>query len=237
MNRCTISKSDVSRFEKLIGYGFKDKSLVPLALTHRSFANEHKWVGKKFNERLEFLGDAVLGLVVSDYLYAHEMRFSEGHLSHLRSYLVDSSSCNRYIKKLGIEHFLCVGKGESGNQGRGRDSLLSDLFEALIGAIYLDQGLDMAKIFFLKHFKDDIDEMILNPERNWKAELQQYSQKKHYGLPKYTLKKEEGLEHEKKFFVEVFIGNLFSAEGIGSSKKAAEVNAARHLILEFEKER
>ncbi|HSW86615.1 MAG TPA: ribonuclease III [Rhabdochlamydiaceae bacterium] len=216
--------------EERLSYRFNDKSLLILAFVHRSFYNENRDLVTQHNERLEFLGDSVLGLIISDYLYEKLPSFAEGQLSHLRSHLVEASSCVQYLQKLGIAEFVLLGKGERMNDGRGRDTILADLFEALIGAIYLDGGLNEAKRVFLSHFDQEIEAAFNEPLRNWKAELQDYSQKKHQKPPVYKVIKETGPDHSKVFHVVALIEDSEVGTGEGSSKKQAEQAAAEDAL-------
>lgn len=137
--------------ESKLGYTFKDRSLLALSFIHRSFINENKEIGQH-NERLEFLGDSVLGMLVADYLYRYLPSTPEGELSVLRSRLVEAESCYYYVQKYSLGQYLLLGKGERMNDGRGRESILADLFEAIMGAIYVDGGLEAAKRFLFKNF-------------------------------------------------------------------------------------
>lgn len=226
---------DVEKIEKQLGYSFQDQNLLNLAFTHRSYYNENREAIEGHNERLEFLGDSVLGLIISGYLYTYLPSRSEGHLSHLRSHLVGADSCCEYTKKLQLEEFLLLGKGESINVGRGRDRILADLFEAIIGAIYLDSGYKAAEAFVLSHFSEHIDHIMDEPLRNWKAELQDYSQKKHGKPPEYIVVEEKGPPHSRIFTIKVSIEGQESGQGEGSSKKQAEQIAAEDALRKIEK--
>ena len=170
-------KQQLGTIESQIKYSFQNKNLLLLSFIHRSFCNENRDKSIEHNERLEFLGDSVLGLIVSDFLYSSFPDYPEGDLSYLRSRLVESLACKLYLKKIQVENFLMVGKGESMNEGKGRGSILADLFEALIGAIYLDGGLKAVHQFFHINFENEVRNIIKQPHRNWKAELQDHFQK------------------------------------------------------------
>jgi ribonuclease-3 len=230
MNPVEKLLSVAAQIEERIQYTFLDKNLLKLAFVHRSFYNEHRDIVDQHNERLEFLGDSVFGLLISDYLYAKLPVVTEGHLSHLRSQIVEASSCVHMIQKLDIAQFVLLGRGESMNDGRGRETILADLFEALIGAIYLDGGLEEVKHFFLRHFEPFVVEHLSSPMRNWKAELQDYSQKKYQKPPTYKVMKETGPDHSKIFHVMAFIEDQEVGEGEGSSKKEAAQNAAQDAL-------
>jgi ribonuclease III len=217
--------------EKRIGYVFQNKDLLVLALIHRSYYNENPYAMPGHNERLEFLGDSVLGLIVSEYLYIHLPQEAEGHLSLLRSQLVEAGSCAKFLEELGVSRFILLGRGERSQQAmRGRATIMADLFEAIMGAIYLDGGFFVAKEFFLQRFEERLSEQLYRPQRNWKAELQDYSQKKYHKLPIYTVLKESGPDHNKVFHVAVALESNVLGEGAGASKKEAETIAAGNAL-------
>lgn len=224
--------SQISLIEKKIHYSFQDPSLLALAFVHRSFENEQKTpVG--YNERLEFLGDSVLGLLVSDYVYRCLPETAEGELSHLRARLVEASSCVKYLLHLGVEQFLLLGRGEKMNDGRGRDTILADLFEALVGAIYLDGGLTAASTFFFRNFQKEMDSILQAPLHNWKALLQDYCQKNYQITPVYKLVEELGPDHSKRFIVQALLREKEMGRGMGASKKEAQQAAAKHALDQF----
>ncbi|MGM0439935.1 MAG: ribonuclease III [Chlamydiota bacterium] len=212
--------------EALINYTFKDKHLLILAFTHRSYLNENRQVTQEHNERLEFLGDSVLSLLIVEHLYRRLPDTPEGQLSNLRSKLVEASSCSYYLSNLGLDKYILMSKGERRSLGKGRQSILADLFEAIIGAIYLDGGLEASRRFLFHNFDEHIETIIATPTHNWKAELQDYSQKKYKQTPVYKVIKEEGPDHDKLFVVEVEINEKPVGTGLGSSKKEAQQAAA-----------
>lgn len=224
----------VPEIEERICYVFSNKQLLILACVHRSFYNEHRDTVPEHNERLEFLGDSVLGLIVSDYLYGKLPLEAEGRLSLLRSQIVESQSCVNFVRRLGLTSFVLLGRGEQMNDGRGRDKILADLFEALIGAIYLDGGIEAARGFFLRHFAYELEERLKSPVRNFKAELQDYSQRKHQKPPVYKVLKEEGPDHSKIFHVSAWVGDVEIGEGKGATKKEAEQLAAEEALKKLE---
>ena len=215
--------------EMKLGYRFNDRRLLALAFVHRSFVNENREI-TAHNERLEFLGDSILGLLIADYLYRYLPETPEGDLSFLRSRLVEASSCCQYIQQLGVEEFLLMGKGERMNDGRGRDSILSDLFEAVIGAIFLDGGLEAAQRFLFSNFSSQVNAILKTPVNNWKALLQDYCQKKHQKPPDYQVVGESGPDHSKIFKVAVFCDGKKAGVGSGSSKKEAQQAAAEQAM-------
>jgi ribonuclease-3 len=227
-------RENFSLIEKKIGYDFQDLTLLETAFVHRSFINENRGVVKEHNERLEFLGDAVLGLIVSKFLYTEFPELPEGDLSYLRSRLVEATTCAFYIEKMALERYILMGKGEAMNEGKGRLTILADLFEALIGAIYLDGGMEAAQTFFFDHFKEDILTIIRKPMRNWKAELQDYCQKNYQTPPTYEVVDEEGPDHNKTFYMIVKLGDEVLGQGIGSSKKEAEQKGAKEAVMKLE---
>lgn len=216
--------------ERRLGYTFKDKSLLALAFVHRSFVNENRAIIDQHNERLEFLGDSILGMLVAEYLYKQLPEHPEGELSYLRSRLVEASSCIIYVQKLHIEEFLLLGRGEKRNDGRGRDSILADLFEAVIGAIYIDGGVQAAYQFIFQNFSEEIQDILDQPEHNWKALLQDYSQKQFQNPPQYILINESGPDHSKNFEIAVHVNNEEWGRGVGSSKKEAQQAAAQKAL-------
>jgi ribonuclease III len=223
-------KSKISEIEAKIGYKFEDKSLLLLSLIHRSFVNENRDIAGEHNERLEFLGDAVLGILVSEYLYKYLPSTPEGELSYLRSRLVEASSCGKYVQILDIQNYILLGKGERMNDGRGRESILADLFEAVMGAIYLDGGIEAARRFLFQNLSQQINEIMKKPLHNWKALLQDYSQKTYHQTPIYEVIEESGPDHSKTFVISVLINKEQVGQGTGSSKKEAQQQAAQNAL-------
>jgi ribonuclease III len=215
--------------EAKLGYHFKDRNLLALAFVHRSYVNENRGV-REHNERLEFLGDSILGLLVAEYLYKYLPTTPEGELSYLRSRLVEASSCMHYVQKLDVEQYVLLGKGERMNDGRGRDSILADLFEGIIGAIFLDGGIDAASAFLFKNFTPEIDSILKTPLSNWKALLQDYCQKKYHITPIYEVIDQVGPDHSKTFTIAVIVNDKQLGFGKGSSKKEAQQGAAEDAM-------
>lgn len=227
---------EIEVIESKLQYEFVNKQLLALAFTHRSFVNEHRQQAKEHNERLEFLGDAVLGVLISEFLYMTLPDLKEGDLSYLRSRLVDASTCCQYVYKLDVQGHLLMGKGEMMNAGKGRDSILADLFEALLGAIYIDAGIEKAKTFFFNHFEPVLLNIIKEPFHNWKALLQDYFQKKFQKQPVYQVLGAEGPDHAKVFDVGVYLDEKLLGSGKGLSKKEAEQQAAQNAYEQLSKE-
>jgi len=216
-----------SILEKKLGIKFKNKNLLKQALIHRSYLNEHPEEKLEHNERLEFLGDAVLELIVSVYLYQNYQN-PEGELTAWRASLVNANNLSNLAKNLGINDFLFLSKGEAKSTGKAREIILANTFEALIGAIYLDQGLKQAKNFIKKHLIKQLPEIIEKElYKDPKSKFQEIAQGKFKITPTYKVLKEEGPAHEKKFTVGLFLNEKFIAKGEGSSKFEAEVEAAK----------
>ncbi len=216
--------------EEKIGYVFENKELLSLAFIHRSFVNEHKQQIQSHNERLEFLGDSVLGMAMADFLYHRLPNYPEGPLSQFRSRLVDAQACAYYLQKLGLQEFILLGRGEFLSDGKAKVSILADAFEALVGAIFIDGGANVAKSFLLCHFQEDMETVIGSPSRNFKAELQDYSQKKYKQAPVYKVVQETGPDHAKIFHVMVLVEGKEMGVGLGESKKQAEQQAAFNAL-------
>ncbi|MCL2575381.1 MAG: ribonuclease III [Defluviitaleaceae bacterium] len=221
-------------FEKIIGYGFKNAALLDNALIHSSFVNENKANPKNHNERLEFLGDAVLELVASDYIFNNFPELSEGEMTKLRAGVVCEPSLADCARKIRLGDFIKLGKGEVANGGGQRDSVLSDAYEAVIGAIYLDGGYNSARDFILSALKEDIHSQkglrwIADCKTHLQEQLQKYSQ----SPIEYYVIKEEGPEHEKIFYVELAHEGKIMAQGNGRNKKEAEQSAARIAIEKY----
>lgn len=233
MNAVEQLIENASVIEAKIGYTFRDKALLALAFVHRSYVNENKYIAAH-NERLEFLGDSVLGMIISDFLYNYLSETPEGELSYLRSRLVEATSCYTYVKKLDIIKHMLLGKGEKMSDGRGRESIAADLFEAIIGSIFLDGGIDAARSFIFLHFTDEMHAILKTPLRNWKASLQDFCQKQFQQTPVYKVLSEAGPDHSKIFLISVLIhGEEELGRGEGNSKKEAQQAAAHDAMLKL----
>ena len=219
----------LNELEKRIGYSFQDKKLLEHAMIHSSYANEHHLGKLGCNERLEFLGDAVLEVVSSDFLFRTFPEMPEGDMTKTRASLVCEPTLAFCAQEIDLGGFLLLGKGEDATGGRGRDSVVSDAMEALIGAIYLDGGFEPAKAFIHRFILTDIEHKKLFYDS--KTILQEVVQG-HYEEPlHYELIGEEGPDHDKRFLVEAVIGNTTIGEGSGHTKKAAEQEAAYQALL------
>ncbi len=224
----------LSILQRKLGYKFKNALLLTQALTHRSFVHEQPQKDIVDNERLEFFGDSVLGLVVSDYLLKKFPNFSEGKLTKLRSGLVNDSNLAKKAMNLRVGNFIRLGRGEDLTGGRKRNSILASTLEALIGAIYLDGGLDPISAILHRLFKNDIKLIISKKgERNWKELLQQHTQKKFKSRPDYKIIKETGPPHKRKFVIGVKINNKMLGSGAGDNKKQAEQKAAKSTLFKY----
>lgn len=218
----------MDQIETKIGVVFKDKALLRQAFTHRSYLNENRNLGLEHNERLEFLGDAVLELVVTDFLYKKYPKKPEGELTALRSSLVNSTILAEVSSTLGYNDFLLLSRGESKDLGRARQYILANTFESVVGAIYLDQGYGACDEFINRILTPKIKGIEEN--RTWidaKSFFQECAQEKMGTTPSYKTVKEQGPDHDKEFIVGVFIGESKVAEGKGKSKQDAEQDAAR----------
>ena len=222
------------KLEKRIGYTFTDRSYLLLALTHSSYANEYRLHRIGHNERIEFLGDAVLEIITSDFLYRNFPDMSEGQMSRKRASLVCEPTLAYCARQVGLGEFLFLGKGEDMSGGRGRDSILSDALEALIGAIYLDGGLEEAKTFIMKYILDDIEHKSMF--RDSKTYLQEILQKDHKEPIRYELVDTIGPEHDRIFVMNVLLGDKIIGTGQGHSKQSAGQEAAYHAIVTMGRE-
>lgn len=219
----------LQELEQKIGYSFKNRELLRTALRHSSYANEHRMDRLACNERLEFLGDAVLELVSSEHLFGAFSKMPEGELTRLRASLVCEPTLAFCARELGLGDYLSLGRGEEMTGGRHRDSVTSDAMEAVIGAIYLDGGFANAKEFILKFVLNDIEHKKLFFDS--KTIFQEMVQGNFPGEISYHLLGEEGPDHDKTFSVEVCIGETCLGQGKGRTKKAAEQMAAYHAIV------
>lgn len=219
-------------FEDKAGVAFSDKNLLTTAFTHRSFVNESN-SAKAHNERLEFLGDAVLEIVVTDYLFRAYPDTSEGALTSYRSALVNTSMLSGIAESLGMNNCLRLSKGEAKDTGRARQTILANTLEAVIGALYLDQGYDVAAKFIKDHVISRADEIIRTGSwKDAKSAFQELAQAKYGHTPRYEVVHSEGPDHDKRFVVQVVVGEVPVAEGEGRSKQDAEQKAAEAALRE-----
>ena len=219
---------DTKTAEQKIGITFKNNALLKQAFTHRSFLNENKSAGIEHNERLEFLGDAVLELVTTDYLFQKYPKKPEGDLTALRSALVNSVMLAGISTELGLNNFLLLSRGEAKDTGRARQYILANTFESVVGAIYLDQGYDAAEKFIAKVLLPKTKE--IEEKKLWidaKSFFQEKAQEKTGITPSYKTHKEHGPDHDREFTTGLYLGDTLIAEGVGKSKQEAEQDAAR----------
>ncbi len=223
---------DTNKLEKITGVIFKDKSLLKQAFTHRSYLNENRASGMEHNERLEFLGDAVLELVVTDYLYKKYPGKPEGDLTALRSALVNSVMLASVSTDLELNEYLLLSRGEAKDTGRARQYILANTFESLVGAIYIDQGYDSAEEFIARALLPRIKEV--EEQKLWvdaKSYFQEKAQEMLGVTPNYKTMKEVGPDHDKVFTVGLYINSTMISEGSGKSKQEAEQDAAKNGLL------
>lgn len=223
--------SDLLTLERILGVTFDDKEVLRSAITHRSYLNEHREATWDHNERLEFLGDAVLELVVTDYLFAKYPEKPEGELTAIRAALVNTNSLSAASEALGVNDYLLMSKGESKDQGRARQYILANVFEAFIGAIYLSQGYDAAQKFIAGQLFKHTDTIV--KKRLWqdpKSRFQELSQEHASVTPTYETLSQDGPDHDRVFTVGVFLRHEKVAEGQGRSKQEAEQQAAERAV-------
>ena len=226
----TVRYKQVDRLQIHLKIKFKDRNLLLRALTHRSFVNEYG-PDTKDNERLEYLGDSVLGLVVNEYLFKHFGEYPEGSLAKIKSAAVSEATLSKVACDLDLGQYIFMGKGEEHNGGRERPSILANTLEAVIGALYLDLGLKACRGFILNLLKDDIERIDgLTYLRDPKTTLQEYVQKKYKDRPIYDVVSEKGPDHNKIFEVNLVVAGRVIASGEGSSKRKAEMCAAREAL-------
>ncbi len=226
----SLSKS-LKRFESLLSYRFRDPSILVEALTHSSYSNEHPDEAPTYNERLEFLGDAVLGLTVVEALFKAEERLPESEMAKLKSFLVSRTVLSEAARRLGLGSVVRLGKGEEASGGRNKDNILADALEAVFGAVFLDGNYNSARKVILSTLGGEIDKAIqTGMSHDHKTELQELTQNLYGSLPEYRVVKEEGKEHNKVFTVEVLIEGRRMGRGRGRSKKEAQMKAAREAL-------
>jgi ribonuclease-3 len=220
-------------FQERIGYRFQRPDLLTRGLTHKSYSHEAK-DASRHNETYEFLGDAVLGFIIGDLLFHHFPELDEGALSKMKAYLVSAPSLARKARDLQMGSVILLGIGEEKTGGRGKDSLLANLFEAVVAAVYLDGGVDAARGFIERIFVDDIramneDDLLFH---DYKTALQELAQGRGLPLPEYSVVGEKGPDHDKVFIVEVRLGGR-TAHGEGASKKLAQQQAAKQALIDY----
>jgi ribonuclease-3 len=229
--RGTIILADLVELQQALGVSFNDPSLLEQALAHSSYINENTSFALVSNERLEFLGDAVLGLVVAEKLYHDFPQFSEGEMTKLRSALVCRDTLARIARAIRLGDYLYLGKGEEASGGRDKDANLAGAIEAVIAAIYLDQGSTTTRDFILRSLNKEMEKAVSKGgEIDYKSQLQEIIQSRQQLIPTYNVVKAVGPDHNKRFTVEVRVGDTVMGRGSGKSKKVAETEAARSAL-------
>ncbi|ADK81015.1 ribonuclease III [Sediminispirochaeta smaragdinae] len=219
-------KRELQLFEKHVGIRFRKLEFLNLAFSHRSFANE-QGTNVDNNEKLEFLGDSVLGLVVSEYLFALLPDKAEGDLARVKSFVVSEDSLAEIARKIKVDNYILIGKGEEYSGGRNKKAILADCMEAIIGSFYLDSGFKAARSFVLKYLIPEINKVLENRhKKDYKTLLQEYVQKQFKSYPRYSLVKKTGPDHDRTFWIEVKIDGKVYGPGKGKNKKEAEQHAA-----------
>ena len=219
----------LAAFEEKIGYTFKNKNLLHEALSHSSYANECK-KGRNSNERLEFLGDSVLSIVISEHLFNHFKHLPEGDLTKIRASLVCEKALFEFSKQISLGEFILLGKGEENTGGRTRPSIVSDAFEAVIAAVFLDGGMESAREYVLGFIPKDLDKNSAKKLQDYKTILQEIIQRNPEEKVEYVLRSQSGPDHDRHFIVEVCLNTNIIGHGEGHSKKQAEQQAAKEAL-------
>ncbi|RKQ37453.1 ribonuclease III [Oceanobacillus halophilus] len=224
---------DVEQLEQQLNLSFNNHELIKQAFTHSSYVNEHRKEVFSDNERLEFLGDAVLELGVSQYLFRKNKKMPEGEMTKLRAAIVCEPSLMNFAQDLHFGKYLLLGKGEEQTGGRERPAILADVFEAFLGALYLDQGFEQALQFLEEHVFPKIKSGTFSHAMDYKSQLQEYIQQYKNGSIEYKIVDEKGPSHNKEFIANVRINDEITGEGIGRTKKEAEQRAAKKALDKF----
>ena len=230
-------KKELQLFEKYTGIRFRRLDLLNLAFSHRSYANENP-ENIDNNEKLEFLGDSVLGLVVSEYLYVTLTDKAEGDLAKIKSFVVSEDSLAIIAKTIKVDNFVLIGKGEEYSGGRTKKAILADCMEAIFGAYFIDSGFKSCKTFILQLLVPEIEKVLQDKHRkDYKTLLQEFVQKKFKNYPKYNLVKKTGPDHDRTFWINVKVNGKIFGPGVGKNKKEAEQKAAEHAFKFFDQDR
>ena len=238
MNTNNINEitSAIQALEKSLKYTFKDKQILIKALSHSSFSNElkSKNIKSECNERLEFFGDSILSLIVSEYLYTNYPDLPEGELSKVRAGTVCEKALAKFAKEISLGDYLFLGHGEEITNGRERASILADAFEALLAAMYIDGGIEPIKSFLLPFTTEEIKEIIARGNtKDYKSMLQQFVQQEHGDVLEYKLVNESGPAHDRIFETNAYLNNNVIGKGVGKSKRESEQNAAKEALALF----
>ena len=231
----SASTGNSAELQIRLGHVFRDSGLLEAALTHRSFSAEAGTAGGGDSQRLEFLGDAVLGAIAAEWLVAHRADWREGTLTRVRSRLTNAAALACVAQRLGLGGFLRLGRGETQSGGRNKTAILADALEAVWGALWLDGGPEAARQAFVRWFGEDLAAAVAaGCDDNPKGELQERLQRNGQAAPRYVLRDERGPPHERNFKVVVLTGDLLLGEGAGTSKRDAEIQAARQALTKME---
>jgi ribonuclease-3 len=231
MQRNDVTAMEISTLQKKLGIKFKNEDLLTEALTHRSYLNEFPKWRLPHNERLEYLGDAVLELLVSEELFAKFPKQPEGRLTVLRAALVNYQILARVAERVGLQDFILMSRGERKDTGRAREVILANAIEAVIGAMYVDQGLEKVRTFVKKNVMNNLDEVLKTKSyKDAKSELQELVQEKMKITPTYNVIHESGPAHNRTFSMGVYFGDKLMAQGEGPSKQEAEIEAAKNAL-------
>ena len=234
LRRGNIALADLAVLQQTLGISFNDPSLLEQALVHSSYVNENPGIAPASNERLEFLGDAVLGLVVAEKLYQDFPHSAEGEMTRLRAALVRRDTLARVAKTIGLGDYLYLGRGEEASGGRRKPANLAGALEAMIAAVFLDQGLIAARDFTLRLFDEELQKVAsLGGRVDYKSQLQELIQAREQQAPAYQLVEAMGPDHNRRFIIEVRAGDTVLGKGSGKSKKAAETEAARAALAQL----
>ncbi|MBE6670928.1 MAG: ribonuclease III [Ruminococcaceae bacterium] len=228
--------STIQGLESKLNYNFKDKQVLLKALSHSSFSNElkSKSIKAECNERLEFFGDSILSLTVSEYLYTNYPDLPEGELSKVRAGTVCERALSKFAREIELGKYMLLGHGEEITNGRERSSILADAFEALLAAMYIDGGIEPVKAFVLPFAINEIQQILVRGNtKDYKSMLQQFVQQEHGDVLEYKLVKESGPAHDRVFETEAYLNNNVIGKGIGKSKRESEQNAAKEALLLF----
>lgn len=231
----TLPRVDFNRLEQTLQYTIKNKELFAQALSHRSALSTSEGVSLPSNERLEFLGDAILNFVVAEYLYKQYNNATEGDLTKIRSRLVNQKALSLYAYRLQLENYILIGNHSVKQPGKGMDKILADAFEAIIAALYLDSNFTTVTEFVRRQILAALEIGIVKvDDENYKSQLLEYSQREGFGIPRYVTIKEEGPDHDRIFTVEVYVNNEPCGVGMGKNKKEAEQAAAEKALQRFQ---
>jgi len=226
-----FSSENLGKLERDLRYFFSNRDLLAEALTHRSYHHENPGIAPSYNERLEFMGDSVLGLVVVEYLFKYRKQFTESEMSEIKAHIVKGSLLSEVAAGISLGRYLRLGKGEDETGGRTKISLLANAMEAVFGAVYLDAGYDTARNTILGLFEERILEAIRSGQyHSYKTELQEESQQRFGVLPEYRIISQEGEDHIKTFTMEVLIAGKSLGRGTGKNKKEAQTAAAKEAL-------